>query len=369
MVIGHSLFRPGLHVLIARATGHDEQARERVSSGTTWPRTSAMRQARCSVSGRMRRRLGDAVRWRSGGIAAECWPADAWLVAVENDGTDVVTTLDQTAAHRDTATWPRCGCSASVAVVFWLTAQQAGSSLAVFAAVNTEPQIALLSHALPLGPGLFASLHGLMVIAMLPIFLYLHGRSQSRAGSTAGKLVWGYVATASAFALMAAASLRGGDAGRVSGAWLVGCYALLSLAEILLAPSVCRSSRSWLRGTKLRRPWDCGLRAAPQATDSRQCWASAGTAGRITNTSQRWRRYRWPLRPHFCRAGASWIGSPHAADSASQPEAEDRLQTMTPTASPNAEPMARRSLPVPSIGLQAGLACCWWPRRSCCQRR
>ncbi len=29
MVAGHSLFRPGLHVLIARATGRDEQARER----------------------------------------------------------------------------------------------------------------------------------------------------------------------------------------------------------------------------------------------------------------------------------------------------------------------------------------------------
>ena len=29
MVVGHSLFRPGLHVLIARAMGDDEQARER----------------------------------------------------------------------------------------------------------------------------------------------------------------------------------------------------------------------------------------------------------------------------------------------------------------------------------------------------
>lgn len=29
MVVGHSLFRPGLHVLIAQATGNDEQARER----------------------------------------------------------------------------------------------------------------------------------------------------------------------------------------------------------------------------------------------------------------------------------------------------------------------------------------------------
>ena len=49
-------------------------------------------------------------------------------------------------------------------------------------------------------------------------------------------LLWGYVATAAAFAWMAAASLQGGDTGRVSSAWLIGCYLLLSLAEILLAP-------------------------------------------------------------------------------------------------------------------------------------
>ena len=75
-----------------------------------------------------------------------------------------------------------------------------------------------------------------MVIALLPAFLYLHGRSHSRSSSTAGMLVWGYVATAAAFALMTGASLRGGDAGRVSSAWLIGSYALLSLAEVLLAP-------------------------------------------------------------------------------------------------------------------------------------
>ena len=87
-----------------------------------------------------------------------------------------------------------------------------------------------------LGPGHFAALHGLMVIGMLPMFLRLHRRRQARTQSTVLPLLWGYVATAAAFALMAAASLRGGDTSRVSSAWLIGCYLLLSIAEILLAP-------------------------------------------------------------------------------------------------------------------------------------
>lgn len=53
-------------------------------------------------------------------------------------------------------------------------------------------------------------------------------------------MIGGYAATAEAFALMTLAGLRGGDLGRVSGAWLVGCYLLLSLAEVLVAPlGVC----------------------------------------------------------------------------------------------------------------------------------
>lgn len=49
-------------------------------------------------------------------------------------------------------------------------------------------------------------------------------------------MIWGYAATAAAFALLAAAGLCGGDTDRVSPAWLVGCYLLLSVAEVLLAP-------------------------------------------------------------------------------------------------------------------------------------
>ena len=102
--------------------------------------------------------------------------------------------------------------------------------------MNTLTSVTLLGHTIPTGPGHFAALHGLLVLAMLPMFLALHGRRTGCAPSATSLMIWGYVATAGAFALMALAGLLGGDLGRVSGAWLVGCYLLLSLAEVLLAP-------------------------------------------------------------------------------------------------------------------------------------
>lgn len=237
MLVGHSLFRPCLHVLIARATGHDEQARE---GGFLWRYLAANIGY---AAGALFGEWAHAARGWSTlfGGAATASMLSAGLLAfgmsgLQRDSRDTESSresLPTPAGHVNMrAVWLLC----SVAVAFWLTAQQAGTSLAVFAAESTEPQFSLQSYSLPLGPGFFASLHGLMVIAMLPVFLSPHGRRKPRAGSTAGMLVWGYVATASAFALMVAAGRYGGDAGRVSGTWLLGCNALLSLAEILLAP-------------------------------------------------------------------------------------------------------------------------------------
>ena len=237
MVAGHSLFRPGLHVMLAHANARDEHARER---GFLWHYLAAnIGYAAGAMFGEWAH-AGHGWVMLFGGAAAVSMLSAGLLwhgtARLQSEGTDP----NATRVHRDTA--PRNGSMSavcllcSVAVVLWLTAQQAGSSLSVFAAVNTDRQIALLSHSLPLGPGLFASLHGLIVIAMLPLFLYLNRRQRVHSGSTIGKLVWGYVATSAAFTLMATASLCGGDEARVSGAWLIGCYVLLSLAEILLAP-------------------------------------------------------------------------------------------------------------------------------------
>lgn len=237
MVVGHSLFRPGLHVLLARVTGEKERARER---GFLWHYLAA------NIGYALGALFGEWTHSAFGWGALFCGAAMSSLLSAGllllTSPTQPFEPLESTAlgarpASEESkgnmaAVWLLC----SVAVVFWLTAQQPGTSLAVFAALNTRQHLVLFSQTLRLGPGHFAALHGFMVIAMLPVFLHLHGRRQTHRASTGNLLIWGYVATAAAFALMAAASLHGGDTGRVSSTWLIGCYLLLSIAEILLAP-------------------------------------------------------------------------------------------------------------------------------------
>jgi POT family proton-dependent oligopeptide transporter len=137
-------------------------------------------------------------------------------------------------SHRMRLVWLIC----SLAVIFWLTAQQAGSSLALFADQHTQLRIALGGYSLILGPGHFTSLHCLLVLVLLPLFIVLTSWLRRRAAepSTQWKMTAGYVATAAAFVLLALAGLRGGDTGVVSPAWLAGCYFFISVGEVLLAP-------------------------------------------------------------------------------------------------------------------------------------
>ena len=125
------------------------------------------------------------------------------------------------------------------------------------------------------------------------------------------------------------------------GAWLVGCYALLSLAEILLAP--LGVSLVTQLAPRHKTAQAVGLWFAGSATGN-------GLAAVLGLCWDRWPHHRYfavlaavslaaaaPLLSR--RRHLDWLTA-HAADSASQPEAEDGLQAMTPTASPNAEPIA-----------------------------
>lgn len=139
----------------------------------------------------------------------------------------------------DTATrWRAVRLLCALAVVFWLTALQSGGSLALFAEAYTVRSIAVLGRPIAIGPTQFTSLHGFLVLALLPLFLAGSGwlRRRHAEPSTPVKMVWGYVASTAAFVLLAAACLRGDDISRVSAAWLIGCYVLLAVAELLLGP-------------------------------------------------------------------------------------------------------------------------------------
>ena len=199
----------------------------------------------------------------------------------------------------------------AVAVIFWLTAQQAGSSLTVFAAMNTLPSVTLLGQPMLIGPGHFVALHGLLVLAMLPAFLALHGRQTGRAPSATSLMIWGYVATAGAFALMAWQGFVAAISGRVSGAWPVGCYLLLSLAEVLCPLGVSLLTQLAPKPRR-RRPWGCGLRALRSAMAWLARSVCVGTVGRITATSRCWRRCRLLPRSRCYHAADIWTGSPRS---------------------------------------------------------
>ena len=148
----------------------------------------------------------------------------------------VVDDKAQLGTDRDRVRAVRLLCA--IAVVFWLTAQQAGTSLPLFAAQNTVQHIQIGATLLPLQPGHFAALHSLQVLLLVPLFLWASARLRHRAAepSTPSKMLYGYVVNAVAFLVMSAASLTSADNTRVSVGWLSSCYLLLSGAEVLLAP-------------------------------------------------------------------------------------------------------------------------------------
>ena len=198
MVAGHSLFKPGLHVLLGSVTANEDRAQERAF---LWHYLAI--NAGYSAGGlfgeRAHQQYGWA--WLFGGAAIAAAVAVALLTAgwplLPSDAEKASAAssalsppASTSAAERMRAVWLLCG----VAVVFWLAAQQAGSSLALFAAKSTVRQWTVAGRSFQIGPGHFASLHGLMVLALLPAFLVLNVRQREQATSTTAKMLWGAAA-------------------------------------------------------------------------------------------------------------------------------------------------------------------------------
>ncbi len=131
---------------------------------------------------------------------------------------------------RVAALWLLCG----IGVIFYLAFQQTGTTLALFAERHTNLQF---GWGLEFRPGHFAALHAALVILFTPLLQWVTARLRARQieSSPARKMIWGFLLTAAAFAVVSAGSLSG-EAQRVSPLWLVGCYVLLSLGELFLAP-------------------------------------------------------------------------------------------------------------------------------------
>jgi len=331
MTAGHSLFKPGLHVLLGTVTSADERSQERaflwhylatnlghvagaffgewVYARHGWNSLFAGAAMASAVGVTL---LGVSTPWLRG-RAGERHNASARVSSVST-------------AESMRAVWLLCG----VAVVLWLTANQAGGSLTLFAAMNTVQQIAVFGRSFQIGPGHFASLHGLIVSALLLAFLLKQSSRRSHATSTAGKMIWGYVATSAAFILMAAAGLLGGDGGRVSGAWLVSCYFLLSLAELLLGP---------LGVSLLTRLAPQGKAAQAVGLWFAGCAVGNGLAGALGLCWDRWPHHRYFALLALVSLGAAAVLLPRRrrldwltalSKSASlQPDSNERKNPMT----------------------------------------
>lgn len=80
----------------------------------------------------------------------------------------------------------------ALAIVFWLTVLQAGGSLALFADTNTTRSVTIFGRRFAVGPTDFAVLHGLLVIALLPLLVWGSAwlRRRNREPSTSIKMVW-----------------------------------------------------------------------------------------------------------------------------------------------------------------------------------
>jgi len=116
-------------------------------------------------------------------------------------------------------------------IVFWMTFEQAGSSLTLFADRLTRNEI--LGHAFP--SAWFQSVQPAFVWILAPVFALIWQRMGERQPSSPGKFAFGLLFAGIAFVVISFAStLTGG--GRVSPMWLVVVYLLQSFGELCLSP-------------------------------------------------------------------------------------------------------------------------------------
>ncbi|HYP52635.1 MAG TPA: peptide MFS transporter [Pyrinomonadaceae bacterium] len=115
--------------------------------------------------------------------------------------------------------------------VFWMSFEQAGSSLTLFADRLTRNNVA--GWEFP--SSWFQSVQPIFVILFAPVFAWMWIRMGRRQPSSPAKFAYGLFFAAAAFGVVAfAATLTG--AGRVSPLWLVAVYFIQTAGELCLSP-------------------------------------------------------------------------------------------------------------------------------------
>jgi len=116
-------------------------------------------------------------------------------------------------------------------IIFWMTYEQAGSSLTLFADRLTRNTI--FGWEFP--SSWFQSVPAIFVILLAPVFAYIWQRMGDRQPSSPAKFALGLLFAGLAFVVITfAARLTG--AGRVSPLWLVAVYFIQTVGELCLSP-------------------------------------------------------------------------------------------------------------------------------------
>jgi proton-dependent oligopeptide transporter, POT family len=116
-------------------------------------------------------------------------------------------------------------------IIFWMTFEQAGSSLTLFADRLTRTTI--LGWAYP--SSWFQSVQPIFIIIFAPMLAWLWQSLGDRQPSSPGKFFFGLLFAGFAFVLVTIASTLASGA-RVSPLWLVGVYFLQAIGELCLSP-------------------------------------------------------------------------------------------------------------------------------------
>jgi len=116
-------------------------------------------------------------------------------------------------------------------IVFWMTFEQSGSSLTLFA--DRLTQTTIFGWLYP--SSWFQSVQPIFVITLAPAFAWLWQRMGERQPSSPGKFTYGLLFAGLAFVVVTFASMLTGG-GRVSPLWLILVYFLQSVGELCLSP-------------------------------------------------------------------------------------------------------------------------------------
>jgi POT family proton-dependent oligopeptide transporter len=119
----------------------------------------------------------------------------------------------------------------SIVILFWMAYYQNGYTLSLWARDNTTQRLIK-------DPENYQTFNPLFIVTMTPLLLWSFARLAKRGlePSTPAKIGIGMLLTGASCALMGFAGLAGGDHGRVSPAWLIGSYWVITMAELCLSP-------------------------------------------------------------------------------------------------------------------------------------